>query len=90
MAIFSLSALGAMPPITIRSAPPRAQGVVFDHAGPIGGILQPGLHAPHQHAVFLWGMAKLQRRAHVGIGWDRVLRLLQDPGRARLDRSNAT
>ena len=39
----------------------RAGGIKFGDAVPVAGFFEPGMHGPHQHAVFQRGESKVKR-----------------------------
>ena len=47
---------------------PRPRGVEFGDAVPVAGLLQPGVHRPHQHPVFQGDMAQIKRGKQMRIG----------------------
>ena len=51
-----------------RHAAPRTSRVELRHPVPVLGFLEPGMHRPHQHAVFQRGEPKVQRGEHMRVG----------------------
>ncbi len=48
--------------------PARPRRIERRHPVPVAGFLQPGVHRPHQHAVFQRDMAEIKRCQHMRIG----------------------